>query len=183
MGSVFVFIAWRFGVFSPSPEFLPALLWFLFFAGATVLSLIDIKWGIIPDELHIFFFIIGAVLFFIPGANLSHFPFSSPILSHVSAALISGLFFAFLVLITKGKGMGWGDVKLAAVLGFLFGFPAILLVFAAAFIIGALWGVAAIIFGKKSMKDSLPFGPFLVFASFLTLLFGSPLWEWYWSVL
>ena len=68
--------------------------------------------------------------------------------------------------------MGMGDVKLAASLGLFVGWPDAILSFAAAFIIGAMAGVVLLALGKKEMKDSLPFGPFIALGMTLIFFFG-----------
>ena len=82
------------------------------------------------------------------------------------------LFFGGLVAITKGKGMGIGDVKLSAPLGFIFGWPDILFLTAFAFISGAAVGLWYISTGKKTMKSALPFGPFLALGAFFVFFLG-----------
>ncbi len=91
------------------------------------------------------------------------------------------LFFAFLLssillflnLLTKGKGMGLGDVKLALPLGFFLGFPLGLVWFFVSFLTGALIGIILILVGKAKFGKAIPFGPFLIFSFWLTLTLGS----------
>jgi leader peptidase (prepilin peptidase) / N-methyltransferase len=72
------------------------------------------------------------------------------------------LFLLFLNLITKGKGMGMGDVKLAIFVGLFLGWPRILVAMYAAFIVGAVVGVGLILGKKVKRKSQIPFGPFLI---------------------
>ena len=72
-----------------------------------------------------------------------------------------------------------GDVKLALPLGLLFGWPDILPVVGFAFICGAVVGIFLIFLKKKTMKATLPFGPFLAFSSAFIFFFGLPFAEWY----
>lgn len=88
-------------------------------------------------------------------------------------------FFASLWWFTKGKGFGFGDVKLAAPLALLLGWPKILVGIFMAFIIGASVGVVLIVMGKKKMGQQIPFGPFLVIGTTLSLLWGEMIWQWY----
>ena len=85
------------------------------------------------------------------------------------AMLVASGFFAFLVLISKETWLGWGDVKLAILMGLLLGWPNILLALFASFLFGAIIGVVLIVFNKKTMKSQIPFGPFLVGATILCL--------------
>lgn len=87
-----------------------------------------------------------------------------------SDALAGGMTLAsavlFLVFITRGKGMGEGDIYIAAALGILFGFWRGIEVIAMAFWIGAIVGIALIALSRRvTMKTELPFAPFLFMAA------------------
>ncbi|OGC46467.1 hypothetical protein A2V49_04270 [candidate division WWE3 bacterium RBG_19FT_COMBO_34_6] len=88
-------------------------------------------------------------------------------------------FFYFLVFITKGRGMGEGDIRLGLLIGLFNGFPYNILAIFFAFVIGAIYSVILIIFGKKSIKDTIAFGPFLLISSVIILFFGSRIWQFY----
>ena len=75
--------------------------------------------------------------------------------------------------------MGFGDVKLAFLIGLFLGFPKILVALFLAFFIGALIGIGLILTKKKTLKSEVPFGPFLVAGTFLALFFGEKLIFWY----
>jgi prepilin signal peptidase PulO-like enzyme (type II secretory pathway) len=82
---------------------------------------------------------------------------------------------AFLHVITKGKGMGLGDVKLALPLGLLLGPRKALLAFALATWIGAIVGIVMIAVQRKSLKHVIPFGPFMIIGTMIALLWGEEL--------
>lgn len=94
------------------------------------------------------------------------------------ALLLSG-FFAFLFLVSKGKWIGLGDVKLGLFLGFLVPFPETLVLFFLAYFLGAL--VSVVLLSLKGMKltDRLPFGVFLTSAAFVAMLWGEEMARWY----
>jgi leader peptidase (prepilin peptidase) / N-methyltransferase len=98
-------------------------------------------------------------------------------------SLISGacasLFFFIIFFISQGKWMGFGDVKLAFLLGLFLGWPKVLVALFLAFFIGAIIGVGAIMLGRKKMSSEVPFGPFLVTGTFLALFFGQEIISWY----
>lgn len=96
----------------------------------------------------------------------------------VSGLAIGGIFW-LLILITRGRGMGGGDVKLGAFLGLSLGFPNSLVAVMVAFLVGALFSVGLIISGKKHLGQTIPFGPFLVLGGILALLFGTQIIDWY----
>lgn len=97
------------------------------------------------------------------------------------ALLAAGLFYA-LILITKGEGMGGGDVKLGFLMGMALGYPNILLALFVGFISGAIVGMALILLKKKEMKSMVPFGPFLIFGFLVSYFYGTPIIDWYWNV-
>jgi len=84
----------------------------------------------------------------------------------------SALFLLFLNLLTSGKGMGLGDVKLALPLGFFLGFPLALVWLFLSFLTGALVGVILILMGKADFGRKISFGPFLILSFWLTLFWG-----------
>lgn len=98
-------------------------------------------------------------------------------------AVVSGLglslFFSLLIIATKGRGMGWGDAKLAIALGLILGWPRSLVAVFLAFITGAIAGIFLIAFGKKTFGQTIPFGPFLVVGIVAALLKGYDIWLWY----
>jgi len=162
-----------------------SVLWIVFFFALFLLSVIDIRLGIIPDEITIFLCIVAVCIVGFSAANLgsSNFSFFGPYaiffglqkniwINRVVGALLGVLFFGGLVALTKGKGMGMGDVKFAIPLGFIFGWPDILFLTAFAFISGAAVGLLYILSGKKTMKSALPFGPFLALGAFFVFFLG-----------
>ncbi len=102
------------------------------------------------------------------------------LLSILTGVLIAG-FFLFLIIITKGKGMGGGDVKVGALMGLALGFPQGFLALMLAFISGAVYSLGLIALKRKKIGENIPFGPFLVLGSLTSLYFGSYILNWYLS--
>lgn len=196
-GLLFVLVPWRmaeFTVAGPFIWFLPAL-WVLAFLILLLLSVIDIRTGIIPDELNVALGILAVAL----GISLAISPsgagslmgplssiFSVPgsvWAGRVIGAMFGFIFFEFLLLVTRGRGIGMGDVKLALPLGLLFGWPDILPVVGFAFVCGALVGVVLILSKKKTMQGTLPFGPFLAIGAVTVFFFGAQLAQWYFHII
>ncbi len=98
-------------------------------------------------------------------------------------AFLTGLgfsaFFIFLILITKGKGMGWGDVKYVIFLGLALGLPAAVVGIFLAFLVGAIVSLMLIVFKIKHFGDTIPFGPFLSLGAFIALLWSQQIINWY----
>ncbi len=97
----------------------------------------------------------------------------------VGGAILIALFFQFLIFITKGRGMGDADVKLGFLIGLVNGFPMAFMAVFMGYVLGAFYSVFLMLMKKKTMKDSIPFGPFLILGSVLILLFGNQIWLWY----
>lgn len=134
----------------------------------------DLKHYIIPDKI-IYPAIATALFYQLFGIWNLEIGILKPILS----AILAGLFFLSIVLFSRGKWMGVGDVKLAFFMGLFLGFPNILIALFLAFFIGAIIGIGLIISGKKTLKSEVPFGPFLVVGTFIALFWGQAIINWY----
>jgi prepilin signal peptidase PulO-like enzyme (type II secretory pathway) len=194
-GFIFVFVPWHIMTIAGAGGFILiglSLFWILFFETLFVMSLIDIRLGIIPDELNGFLFVLALFFgIFIAGylglMNHSLFGVFAGMfglqgnywMNHLFAAIFGGAFFGLLILITRGRGMGMGDLKLAVPLGFFLGWPDVMFATAFAFVIGATIGLASIAIGKRTMKGSLPFGPFFALGVMTVFFFGYQLLQWY----
>ena len=97
----------------------------------------------------------------------------------IAGALGAAIFFLFLVAITKGRGMGLGDVKFAFLLGLIVGWPRVLVALFLEFVLGALYSVLLILLKKKHFGQTIHFGPFLVLSIPLALLWGDTLLRLY----
>lgn len=141
-----------------------------------VIFVYDWKKYIIPDEI-VWPAIIIALLF--PCFMAFMKSESSVFLNSLIGAGIGGGFIGLIVLLTHGKGMGIGDIKLGFLIGLLAGFPGIILALFSAFTIGALVGLFLILFGKKKFKSMIPFGPFLIIGTYVAIFYGQQLINWY----
>ncbi len=134
-----------------------------------IVSFIDLKHQVIPNKV-----ILPAIIAII-GLTIILKP--TEIIQSISGGLIGGFFILLLALLWPG-GMGGGDIKLSAFIGFFIGFLIIEVLFLA-FFIGALTGILMILTKKKSRKDLIPFGPFLSIAAFITLFWGQKIAQAY----
>jgi leader peptidase (prepilin peptidase) / N-methyltransferase len=99
------------------------------------------------------------------------------------AACLATLPLFLLWLYSKGRWMGFGDVKFMLFLGFAVGWPLILVNWLGAFWLGALYSLAVLALKKKTLHSKLPFGVFLSLATLLTLYWGRSLFDWYMAFL
>lgn len=132
----------------------------------------DLKEQIIPDELQIALLILITFLHAVSGSSVVDLGYSV-----TSGLIVAGPILA-LHLLTKGRGMGFGDVKLAFNIGFLYGWAKGLLVLYVGFIFGAVVGIILLLGGIKKMKSKIAFGPFLVLGVFVFLFFDRQIIDW-----
>lgn len=166
----------------------------LFVASALIVIFVyDLKHYLIPDV--VLFPTIGVVAGYrvLEFLNIGAWSFNSiftlgfefwdfgHLLGFLFAALVASGFFLFIFLISKGAWMGFGDVKLAVLMGLILGFPYILVALFIAFLTGAIIGVALMSLQKKGLKSEIPFGPFLIIGTFIALFWGEAILNWYWK--
>ncbi|MCL4354620.1 prepilin peptidase [Patescibacteria group bacterium] len=137
---------------------------FLLVSFLIVIFTTDIKYGIIPDKVLI---VLTVVLIIFKLVFMQQI-FINNLLSGVGAFV----FFLALYYATKEKGMGFGDVKFAFIIGFLVGFPNVITALYMAFLTGAFTSIILILLGKKRYSNAVPFGPFLSGSLFVVYLWG-----------
>ena len=119
------------------------------------------------------------VLFTIGGITFVYGIFFK--LEEISHLFIFGLLFALgfaiIYLVSRGKAMGFGDVKLAFVIGLILGYPLGFLAIILAIWAGALWGIGLMLFGKATPKTALPFGSFLSATTIIFIIFSNDVQE------
>jgi len=149
----------------------PSLYAYLVFTSLLiVISFIDFDHFLIPDQLLV------AGLGVWVGLQLV-WPFIAWSDALAGGALAFALMLVIFVL-ARG-GMGFGDVKLAGLIGLYLGASLSLLTLVLAFVLGASVGGALLVAGLKKRKDALPFGPFLALGAFLAMLWGYEFLRWY----
>lgn len=150
-------------------QLLIPLIYYLFIISSLiVIFFADLKYGIIPDAILLPSVAVSLLYLFINHNSL--------IPNHIAAGIGASVFFLLLFLVTQGKGMGFGDVKLVFLMGLILGFPNIVVGLYIAFLTGAVVGCILIIWRKKRLfGTSIPFGPFLVIGTLAAIFFGDSL--------
>jgi len=172
-GLLFGLVFWRFGLS------LPALSTAIFGGVFIVILITDLEHGLILNKV-----VYPALGLALAGNLLATFFTGTAVLPDIKQAAIGGgiaLGLFLLVLIISRGGMGWGDVKMAALIGLVTGsmvFIALLL----AIITGAVVSILLLAFKVKKRKESIPFGPFLSVAAVATMLYGNYILTWYHSI-
>lgn len=93
--------------------------------------------------------------------------------------IIGSSFFLSQYLISKGRWIGFGDVYLGFMMGAMLGWQKVILAIILAYFIGAMIAVILIILKKESWKSKIALGPFLMIGTFIALLYGNKILEWY----
>ena len=150
---------------------------FLFFVFSSMLAIFiyDLKHFIIPDK--IIYPLTAITLFY------SIISYQLSVISYILAGIGACLFFLAIYSISKGKWLGFGDVKLVLFLGIFLGWPNIILSLFLSFIIGAIIGVGLIAFKGKGLKSQVPFAPFLLIGTFIAFFWGNEIISWYLGLL
>lgn len=98
-------------------------------------------------------------------------------LTYLYGALLGGLVFSIIVILTRS--MGWGDVEVCTVCGLFLGLKLTIVMIFLSFSIGGILGLVLILLKLKSRKDYIPFVPFIALASIVTLFFGNDILYFY----
>lgn len=142
---------------------------------------IDLEHYLILDQI-IFPGAILAALFNLGRDLLTRTPvvgLQSYFISGLLGALALGALFFGLWYFSKGRWLGFGDVKLSVFLGLALGWPLSAVGLMLAVLLGGLAALFLLSFGGKTLKSRLPFGTFLALGALITLFYGEKLLAWY----
>jgi prepilin signal peptidase PulO-like enzyme (type II secretory pathway) len=114
--------------------------------------------------------------------NFSGDIFNVSTYSGILAAIMAFTFFFLLSALSHEKWMGMGDAYLVIFLGLVLGWPSIILALFLSFFVGSVCGIILIVTGKKKMKSQVPFAPFLVIGTFISLFWYQPIIDWYFGL-
>lgn len=176
--------------------YLTVALWLVATYTFILMAVIDFRHYLLPDQGNILLGIIGILIiklkYFFPnffsgrvsflGPYAGVFGFSSLLIGAGLAVLSAIIIFGGIILLSRGRGMGLGDLKLAIPIALILGWPDVILAFASSFVIGAVISVLLIAFRGRSLKSVVPFGPFLIIGVFVIMFYGEPLARWYFGL-
>ncbi|MEI7741766.1 MAG: A24 family peptidase [bacterium] len=147
------------------PYGLARLLFMLFFASILILVIAsDAKYNLIYDIV---------VLPSVIVAFIWHFAIGGKILDMILGAMVGAIFFGLQYLLSNGRWIGYGDVKLSILIGVLFGWLGTLFVIGIAYILGTAASLIWLLKREKTMKSTLPLGVFLGIAGLYILIYGT----------
>ena len=179
-GILALVVAWRFGASLATVAAL-GFSWTLL-----VLAVIDIDRQLLPDSLTIPLLWAGLALSLIDPAGPQSAVFTDPRSSIIGAcAGYLSLWSVYHVfkLITGKEGMGFGDFKLLAALGAWLGWQLLPMVILLSAAVGAVVGIALIIFAGHGRQTPIPFGPYLAAAGWIALMWGERILQAYTGLL
>ena len=166
----------------------PALGWqflslFYLFSIASALIIIfvyDLKYYLIPDSIVYsaiamagIYQVLSVLKFGPPAGGLGNLE------NALASSILASAFFLAIYLVSRGRWMGFGDVKLAFFMGLFLGFPKIIAALFLAFFMGAFVGIILIVAKKKHLRSEVPFGPFLIVGTCIALFWGQDIMDWY----
>ena len=164
-GILAAYAVWRFGV---TPRGLAAcvLLWSLL-----ALTMIDFDTQLLPDDITLPLLWLGLIV------NLWEVFTSLPsaVIGAVAGYLSLWSIYWLFKLIRGKEGMGYGDFKLLGALGAWLGWQLLPVIVLLSSVVGAVIGIALIVFKGRDHNVPLAFGPYLAIAGAIALFFGSPL--------
>ena len=171
-GIAFALLAVRFGVDAALPAFL------FLTAGLIALSAIDLDTYLLPKAVVWPTLILTSLSLLVAAAVTPDW--------RGAAEAVAGGLIAFAVLFVihfiSPRGMGFGDVRLAGLLGVALGWielPVVAVGLFLAFLLASVLGVALIALGVRGRKDKVPFGPFLALGAYFAFFVGTPIIDLY----
>ena len=182
-GTGLVLVAWTFVPSAESPVGLAGdilvLVAFLGLVSVSIaLALIDLDTKTLPNRIVVPSLVTMVVL--LAGAALLRGDLESLVRSFAGGAALF-VFYLVLALVSRG-GMGMGDVKLAALLGFALawvGWPSLVIGTFTAFVLGGLFALGLLVARKVNRKSGVPFGPWMLGGAWIGIFWGAALWQSY----
>jgi leader peptidase (prepilin peptidase)/N-methyltransferase len=176
-GLIFAFLYWHYGL---SAELGVMAFYACLF---TIIFVIDLEHGLILNKVVYPAMVVALLLALLPQSWLTQpIWLTQAIKPGIASAALGGAIgfgiFLLIAIVSRG-GMGWGDVKLAALIGLATGFPLVFFSIIMGAILGGIVAVALVIAKKRTRRETIPFGPFLALAAMITLLWGSNILNWY----
>lgn len=167
-GAMFTFL---YGYYGISAELAVALFYISLFI---TLLVIDLEHHLILNIVVYPTMVIALAI----SAFLPHLEIVPAIASAAAGGGIGLGLFLLIAIVSRG-GMGWGDVKMAALIGIITGWQLVFVAIFLAVLSGGLVALVLLILKAKSRKQGIPFGPFLSLATMVTLLWGNDILSWY----
>lgn len=161
-GLLFGYVAWRYGLGLTMAGAL------VFVAAMIALTFIDIDTQLLPDDITLPLLWAGLLL----NLNGTYTPLGDAVIGAAAGYLILWSVYWLFKLVTGKEGMGYGDFKLLAAIGAWLGWQLLPLVILLSSIVGAVVGIALMLFARHGRNVPIPFGPYLASAGLIALFWG-----------
>jgi len=135
----------------------------------------DLRFKEIPDKFSLPAIVLGVI------GTLTFTP--SNITSIGIALLIIAIFFGGQIVLSKGRWLGGGDLRVGALMAILLGVKLMLLALILSYVIGAFISIFLLISGKATRKTAIPFGPFLITGTLISVFVGTDILTAYFKLL
>lgn len=162
------------------PSFIDVLdaheMWLLFARDAAMSALLviiflyDFRFSVIPDRFSVPAIVVAVLMNIALGAN----PWAM-----LLGGLVLGAFFSVQFLVSGGKWIGGGDIRMGLMMGFLLGLPLGMLALFIAYVGGAVAGVILLAGKHRTLSSHVPFGTFLAGGTVIALVAGPAILSWY----
>lgn len=153
--------------------------WLASSVGLMALAVYDIRWMILPNKIIYPFLAVAAAGRIVYLAAYDSRPGHDAWLWALSVAIASGVFY-LLYMVSQGRWIGFGDVRLGLITGTLLADPykSLGMIFLAS-LLGTLFVLPNLLTNRKSLASKTPYGPFLIAATGILVIFGDSLINWY----
>ena len=171
-------VFWPFAI-SSVLDWLTFVVWILSLVPMVALVIYDLRWMIMPTRfIYIFDILVGIFVLLLAGSIKSWDVITSAVIGSI---IIGGLFW-LLYQFSNGRWIGGGDVRFGFAMGAVLGWQKAIFGLATASYLGTALILVLLVMGKYRKKMRIPFGPFLVSATYLSMLFGQKVIDWYISL-
>ncbi len=167
------YVYWPAGL-SNSYQWVFFILWLMSAVLFMALAVYDLRWMMLPDKIVWPLVLLALVAVAVRGSTEVDY-----VRDHLLGALIIWGFFMALIVVSRGRWIGGGDVKLAPAIGLWLGAAKTVVALLIAFYSATLVVVPLMLVRRISRKSKVPFGPFLIGGALVAMLFGERLINWY----
>jgi len=157
---------------------LPFLFWLVYIVGCIALAAYDLRWKLLPDKIVIPMIALAATDVLLNRVVLQSQGLGAITDVALGVVTIAG-FFALLFVVSKGRWIGFGDVKLGIFMGLVLGAAKAFIALLGSYYIAMAIILPLLLLRKVGRSSHIPFGPFLLAAFFLSFLFGNGVIDWW----
>jgi prepilin signal peptidase PulO-like enzyme (type II secretory pathway) len=154
-------------------QYVHLLDWWAIVSFLIIIFVYDFKYYLILDKVVWPGIVLALLVNLFLGFSISNLIF---------AAVIGGGFFLLQFVVSKGRWIGGGDIRLGIFMGAILGWPHVLTALFISYILGSFISIFLIFGKRKDWGDKIPFGTFLALGTFVTMLWGPKLITWYFSL-